>query len=448
MHHDAPPGAARRTVAALTRHSLRTRRRWSFVAAVALFTGAASVPAYAADAAAPLTYEQAAWDGGCLPDVAMAPVATRPVAPGVSVDTWDGLQPDGMPVHLTVAALDLSRVRLVAQGQPLGRVTKLSRLAAQIPDALLLANGGYFDNRDGVGPTGHLPVGPEVVDGAVRTLPAGGAAYAGVDDRGRVRAGALRTSGQALVLPPGADDEVPLGRAALVHAAGHRSVPPAGPLEPAEVLPLVAVNPEQLPPAGVVALTADWAGEHPDGDWDVMVSEDRVVSTGAHLRLTPGAVLLTARGKAAAALRRIRVDQYVQVRLEAHDRRAVVRQALGRGDQVVTGGRITTGCDAVGEQVRPRTLLGWSADGSTAYLVSVSAGRRDVYSQYGRAGGATFRQTAAMLVRARIDDAVMLDGGGSSELMARSPGSSWQRLDLPDGAGERPVANGWAVLPR
>jgi hypothetical protein len=447
MHEDALPRAARRTVAAL-RRTPRSRRRLAFLAAVALFEAAAAVPAYAADAASPITYEQAAWDGGCRSDVALTPGPGGTIAPGIDVRTWDGVQPDGMPTRLTVAALDLTRVRLAAQAQPLGSLTRLSRVAAELPHALMLANGGYFDNRSSVGPTSHLPVGPEVLGGRARTLHPRATAYAGVDDRGRVHAGLLHPGGTALVLPRGADDDVEVGRPGLRHAgrAGETVRHEAG----GQLLPVAAVNPPHLPAHGVVALTADWAGARPEGDWDVLVQDGRVVYSGAGAPLAdhPGATLLTARGPDAERLSRIGAGQYVRLQLGARDGRWAITEALGRGDEVVTGGRITTGCGPVTEQVRPRTVLGWSADGRTAYLVSVSAGRRDVYSQYGRAGGATFRQTAAMLVQAGVDDAVMLDGGGSSELVARSPGKAWQRLDLPDGARERPVANAWAVLPR
>lgn len=452
MHEDALPRAARRTVAAL-RRTPRSRRRLAFLAAVALFEAAAAVPAYAADAASPVAYHQAAWDGGCRPDLALTPGPTRTTAPGIEVRTWEGLQPDGMPTRLTVAALDLSRVRLVAQAQPLGSLTRLSRVAADLPGALLLANGGYFDNRSSVGATGHLPVGPEVLGGHARTLHPRATAYAGVDERGRVHAGLLRAGGTALVLPPEADDDVEVGRPGLRHAA--RSLTTAGArltevARRGQVLTVAAVNPPHVPARGVVALTDDWAGRHPEGDWDVLVLDDRVVYSGggAPLASRPGATLLTARGADAERLSRIRTGQYVRLALAARDGRWTITEALGRGEQVVTHRRVTTSCGPVTEQVRPRTVLGWSADGRTAYLVSVSAGRRDVYSQHGRAGGATFRQTAALLVRAGVDDAVMLDGGGSSELVARTPGQAWQRLDLPDGARERPIANAWAVLPR
>ncbi|MGN6244381.1 MAG: phosphodiester glycosidase family protein [Motilibacteraceae bacterium] len=449
MHDDALPRAARRTVAAL-RRSPRARRRLAFLAAVALFEAAAAVPAYAADAASPVAYQQAAWHGGCRAAVALTPGPGRSTAPGVDVRTWDGVQPDGMPTRLTVAALDLARVRLVAQAQPLGSLTRLSRLAADLPGALVLANGGYFDNRSGVGATGHLPVGPEVLDGHARTLHPRATAYVGVDEHGRVHAGLLRAGGTAQVLPRGADDDVQAGRAGLLRAARSGPAARTEPAAGAQVLAVAAVNPPHLPARGVVALTAEWAGEHPGGDWDVLVQDDRVIYSGAGAPLAahPGATLLTARGADAERLSRIRTGQYVRLQLGARDGRWTITEALGRGEQVVTDSAISAGCGPVTEQVRPRTLLGWSADGRTAYLVSVSAGRRDVYSQHGRAGGATFRQTAAMLLQAGVANAVMLDGGGSSELVARTPGQAWQRLDLPDGARERSVANAWAVLPR
>lgn len=86
----------------------------------------------------------------------------------------------------------------------------------------------------------------------------------------------------------------------------------------------------------------------------------------------------------------------------------------------------------------PETLVGVSRDGRRVLLVVID-GR-----QPGVSVGVTPQEAAEYLVGHGMDAGILLDGGGSSTLVARTPGagSVSVRNHPSDAAGERPVANG------
>lgn len=89
----------------------------------------------------------------------------------------------------------------------------------------------------------------------------------------------------------------------------------------------------------------------------------------------------------------------------------------------------------------PRTCAGVSEDGTTLWLLVID-GRQEDWSV-----GATLPEAAAILLEAGAWDAVNLDGGGSTSLVAASlsmpastTGSSEPVTNRPSGPGFRPVA--------
>ena len=94
----------------------------------------------------------------------------------------------------------------------------------------------------------------------------------------------------------------------------------------------------------------------------------------------------------------------------------------------------------------PRTALGWAPDGRL--LLVVVDGRQPGYS-----AGMTLRELARTMRALGATDALNLDGGGSSTLVAvgdsaGAPGGRAARIvNRPsDRAGERPVANAVALV--
>jgi len=87
----------------------------------------------------------------------------------------------------------------------------------------------------------------------------------------------------------------------------------------------------------------------------------------------------------------------------------------------------------------PRSAVGLSREGRFLYLMVIDG------KNPGHSVGATFRETALWVRFFGADSALMLDGGGSSAMAARSSDGSWKILNVPVQsvvAGiERPVAN-------
>ena len=89
----------------------------------------------------------------------------------------------------------------------------------------------------------------------------------------------------------------------------------------------------------------------------------------------------------------------------------------------------------------PRTAAGVSADGRTLWLVAAD-GRQPGYSV-----GLTLPELADLFISLGADDALNLDGGGSTAFVQRTPEGSWI-TNRPSGGSFRPVANHLGVRVR
>jgi exopolysaccharide biosynthesis protein len=88
------------------------------------------------------------------------------------------------------------------------------------------------------------------------------------------------------------------------------------------------------------------------------------------------------------------------------------------------------------------TAVGLSRDGRAMLLAVCNGGRADSLHSKGFTGA----EMAGYLLAHGVYQAILLDGGGSSEMVARLPGqSSVSVLNAPSDHHERPVANGWFV---
>ncbi len=93
--------------------------------------------------------------------------------------------------------------------------------------------------------------------------------------------------------------------------------------------------------------------------------------------------------------------------------------------------------------LNPRTAIGYAAEGRRLLIVVID-GRQPGYSM-----GMTLRQTADLLRALGASEAMNLDGGGSSAMVARNTvaGAKPRVMNHPsDSIGERPVANALALL--
>jgi hypothetical protein len=165
----------------------------------------------------------------------------------------------------------------------------------------------------------------------------------------------------------------------------------------------------------------------------VVAGVSGVVGAGA---IPVGTTVLVGREKGADALRRLRVGDRVRVayRFTGPVR---FRFAVG-GFPILRDGELLDGLSPNGPA--PRTGAGVSRDGRRLYLVVVD-GRSE------RSAGLSLAGLASLLDRVGADDAVNLDGGGSSTLVARAPGAASVTVrNTPSDGAERAVANGIGVF--
>ena len=368
------------------------------------------------------------------------------LAPGVGYTEFDIPAAKGV-AHAHVLSVDLRnprvRVDLLHPGAVAARAT-VSRLT-DAQGAVAGVNGDFFNitetQHPGVEATG-APVGPAIAQG--RTL------KAAVPDGQRF--------GPAL--PPGTSTKDVLG-VGTDHRARLDSLALDGSATTSETrLPLGGLNQYALPVGSVGAFSSDWGmasrvratcGTDTDraapcstDTYEVTVQDGRVVSSAD----TPGSgpipsdtTVLVGREAGAQQLRKLSQGERVMVRhrLVAAASRTPYRFAIG-GYPVLRGGRPLTGLDNTTSAVR--TAVGVS-DGGRRLLLLALDGAPEFRS------GLTIAEVADTMRELGSVDAFSLDGGGSTTLAARQPGSTTATVrNHPSGGAERPVPNGIGVFSR
>ncbi|MFI5980382.1 phosphodiester glycosidase family protein [Streptomyces sp. NPDC051555] len=357
--------------------------------------------------------------------------SSRPLAPGVRLDSYDRLECDRR-LRVDELAVDLGAPGVRAEYLGGNGPATVAELAAHHPAGpgrrvVAAVNGDFFD----IGDTG-APLGPGIRDGRLLHAPAPGAGAAigfGADGTGRILDLALTGS---VTLPADPD------RA--------RPGDPAG-----DSRPLVGYNTARPPADGFLAYTADWAwGPLPaagPGPGAVAIAEAEVrggrvtaVRSPAHgTPPAPGVTVLVGRGRAAARVAGLRPGDPVAVS-------AAVRRGDGGADPLAAalGGRAALVVDGVpqdhdggpNDTAAPRTAVGLTRDGRTLRVVTVDGRQRD-------SGGLTLTGLGRLMHGLGAHDALNLDGGGSTTLVAGRSGTL--DLDLensPSDGAPRKVANG------
>lgn len=346
---------------------------------------------------------------------------SRPVAPGVRLSSYDRLESDKW-LRVDKLSVDLAGSGVRADYLSSGKVSErhtVSELAAG-HDAgrgrrtVAAINADFFDiNQTGA------PEGIGIKDGATVQSPAPGinrAVGIGPDSAGRILN--LYFEG-TLALP-----------------AGQR--------------PLAAYNAANVPAGGVGAYTSAWGTadraltvDSATPVAEALVRDGKVVSvspapgSGA---VPEGTTVLVGREAGAVALGALEPGDPVSLTYRARtDNGAVPRTAVGGRELLVVDG-VAQNHDGEGNNTAaPRTAVGFSKDGRTMQILTVDGRQAD-------SGGVTLTELALMMRRAGSYSALNLDGGGSSTLVARQPGSDALRVEnSPSDGSERTVPNGLAL---
>ncbi|MDG4804988.1 phosphodiester glycosidase family protein [Micromonospora sp. WMMD980] len=411
---------------------MRIRRRSARLTGVLLLTPlltvaapvppAAAAPPAARPAQAPATPAEDAPAASSRPEsaVALAGVepgdgletakTTRPVAPGLDLTSFDRydaagwLRADALTADLSGGlTVDYVNSGAVTRDEPLRAAVDRSRAVAAV-------NGDFFDiNNSGAAQGVGIRSG-ELVQSAV----AGHPNAVGIDARG-------------------------IGRVVQVGFEGTAALP-AGPV------PLTQFN-NMVQRDGVGVFTPLW-GSYPrrravDGAVrvvEVTLTGGRVAAvatTAGEGPIPAGSTVLLGREAGADALAALRPGDAVDVswRPRASDG-GDLRAAVGGGTVLVRDGVVQTVADP---SLAPRTSVGFSADGRKMIMMTVDG--RQVDSR-----GVTQTEMGRMMLELGAANALNLDGGGSSTLLAREPGAAAVQVEnSPSDGSERPVPNGLAI---
>jgi exopolysaccharide biosynthesis protein len=350
---------------------------------------------------------------------------TRPVAPGVTLRSFDRYGPDaytGTPTWLQADSLtvDLTKGTTVDYLFP-GQVAKgepLSATAARA-GAVAAVNGDFFDINNST-----APLGVGVQDGRLIQSP-------DAEDTWHHSAAILTEDG--------------LGDVGEVLFQGTVRTPTGD-------HPLDGVNKPTLKTGGVEVFTPLWGTycrcRATQGATDVAEVEvtgntvTAVRDTAGEGAIPDGTMVLVGRDDAAATLRA----------LEPGDAVSIDYQARTAGDQKIhaaVNGRQLLVVDGVAQKASqgnnvppaPRTALGFSRDGKRMFLLTAD-GRQSAFAE-----GLGLDELAEMMVELGAYTAVNLDGGGSTTIVAREPGATTAQLEnRPSDGAERNVPNGLGLF--
>ncbi|GGZ29981.1 hypothetical protein GCM10010387_24300 [Streptomyces inusitatus] len=346
---------------------------------------------------------------------------SRPIARGISLTSYDRLEADRW-LRVDALSVDLTAEGVTADYLSTGEVTgrdTVSGLAARHDPGpgrrtVAAVNADFFD----IAQTG-APQGPGIRNGEITHSPAPGAHHA---------AG----------VGPGL-----AGRILRLYFDGTLTLP-TGPH------PLTAYNAANVPAGGIGAYTPAWGSADRaltvDGAREVAeatVRDGRVVSVAdrpGSAPLAPGTTVLTGREDGARRLAALRPGDAVSLEFRPRtDGGPVPRTAVGGRELLVVDGVPQNHDGRPNNTAAPRTAVGFSRDGSALRIVTVDGRQAD-------SGGVTLTELGVMLKEAGAHSALNLDGGGSSTLLARTPGSDVLQVEnSPSDGSERTVPNGLAL---
>jgi hypothetical protein len=224
---------------------------------------------------------------------------------------------------------------------------------------------------------------------------------------------------------------------------------------PSGTFPVVALNQYAVPVGGIGIFTPEWGevdrartlcGTDADrkapcaaDQAEVLVRDSTVVQSGAPAGgpIPAGELVLTGREEGAAAVRSLEVGDRVDVSYELVPESGNAPEFAVGGSPIMFDGAPVADLDD--RERAPRSAVGNSADGRHMWLLTLDGRQSDSV-------GATLRELASLLEEMGVDDAVNLDGGGSSTLVHRAPDAGEVTIvNDPSGSSPRLVPNGIGI---
>lgn len=336
---------------------------------------------------------------------------TGTLAPGIALESYDRWEDQGW-LRADAITVDLTS-EVAAELLSPGRVADSAPVREQVEghdDVVVAFNADYFDINDTGGAQGVA-----IEDGAlIKSADSGSANSVAFDDEGRGSIRSIGFTGTATA------DEL--------------------------VLDLHGLNNTTLPADAIGLYTPEWGtadrartAEGATELREVTVVDGLVTAVTDSPEAGPvpeGGFTLFGRGAGAQALAALEVGDGVTVDYEPVVDGEVPHTAVSGRQVLVEDGQTVPHAD---QTRHPRTAVGFSESGATMYVVTFD-GRQAA------SGGYTLDEVAAELQAMGAHDALNLDGGGSSTLLARAPGTDeLVTVNSPSDGVERPVGNGLAL---
>jgi 3',5'-cyclic AMP phosphodiesterase CpdA len=337
----------------------------------------------------------------------------RPVAPGLDLTSMEWLDAAGfMSADVLVADLGTDGLSAdylfpgaVSEGQPLSE-------QAENEGAVAGVNGDFFDINNSNAPNG---IGLSEEDGLVNGPVSGWNNAVGIDTEG-------------------------LGQLTRMFLEGSVTMPGG------RTAALDGLNQHRIPANGIGAYTHLWgsysrAGAAGSGQVrEVTVVDGAVTATATQAGSGPipeNGFVLVGHGAGAAALAALGVGDAVSLDYAPRSEDGEMAVAIGGNTVLLRDGAVQPQTD---QAVHPRTAVGFSADGGTMYLVTIDG--RSAASR-----GMSYEELGAYMKELGADDALNLDGGGSSTMVAREAGEEGVDVEnAPSDGYERAVPNGLALF--
>jgi hypothetical protein len=332
------------------------------------------------------------------------------IAPGLELTTFSRLDRAGWTAgSVLVADLDTDRLNLDYAYSGAVSEPATVREMAEASGATAAINGDFFDIDRSFAPTG---VGVDRADGMV-TSPIGGHTNAiAVDHTGVAHLAEVLLDGTATGETGSAD--------------------------------LSGVNTSVIPEDGIGLYTSTW-GEYPRttavGDASTVTELTLVDGAVVDIADEPGEgpidedeLVLLGRGAGALTLQQLSTSSQIDVTYAPRADFGEVAVALGGSHQLVIDGEPQDFGDE--GDVHPRSAIGLADDGQTMFLVVID-GRQT------HARGMSLTELAEFMADLGAEQALNLDGGGSSTLVTRTPATDQlAAVNSPSDGEERAVANG------
>ncbi len=368
------------------------RLTWLLIPALTFSLVLPAAPVLAADPPSPVSAAQ----------------SERPLAQGLRLIQFERLYPRGW-ANGSLLQVDLANPAITTDlvtAPGVNQVESLSAMAAR-SGAVAAVNGDFFDIGQTNIALGDVVKGGQFLQTQIPTWP--NAAGVGTDRLGRL----LDVTLDGTVILPGGS------------------------------YPLGSINLPTVQSSTIGLYTPLWTLPRTQSMYGASQGREVIVRAGTVVSVSPTATaepvpsdgfVLVGREEFAAPLAALKVGDPVSV---SYVPKPALQWAVGGNNILVRNGKLEAADD---RKVGPRTALGFSVDGRQMFLLTVD-GRSEA------SGGVTLPELADLIRSFGAYNAIELDGGGSTTMVARLPGEAMLSLiNRPSDGKERRIPNGVGIF--